>query len=86
MKTIWKFKIEGHTVLRLPKGAKILSVLEQFGDVNMWVLVNPTGEQETRRFSVFTTGDDIHFENLEFVGTVKLHDGRYMVHVFEVLE
>jgi hypothetical protein len=65
MKTIWKFKIEGHTILRLPKGAKILSVLEQFGDVNMLVLVNPQEEKENRRFVVFTTGDDIQFEVFE---------------------
>ena len=84
MKTIWKFKIGQDTVLSLPKGSEVLSVAEQFGDVNMWFLVDPNAEKETRRFTLHGTGHDVH-DNVKFLGTVCLMEGNFILHAFEIV-
>ena len=85
MKTIWKFKIDTDMVLSLPKGAKVLSVAEQFGDVNMWVLVDNDAEFENRKFTLYGTGHHIHDDNIQFLGTVCMMGGRFVVHAFEII-
>jgi hypothetical protein len=77
----------GLNPLNLPVGAKVLSVQPQHGQVAMWVLVDTNaGTQRQRVFHVYLTGEPINElpQLLEFIGTVQLSDGQFVVHVFEV--
>jgi len=88
MKTVWKYTLgaEDYIDVDLPMGATVLSVQEQMGQPQMWVLVdesNPVYEQ--RRFRLAGTGHPINDENIKFVGTFQLYGGSFIGHLFEVL-
>lgn len=52
MQRVFKYAIqmEDYFSLNLPKGAKILTVQEQRGELQMWVLVKEGVSSETRKF------------------------------------
>ena len=91
MRTIWKFPLTASTVqvVKMPKGAKILSVHLQRGTPCIWALVDwELGEPEAahvdRLVYLYGTGDLFELpEVAEFVGTFMTEDGRYVFHVFD---
>jgi hypothetical protein len=72
--------------LDLPIGAWVLKIDEQHSKITLWALVDPTAEQETRRFLVQGTGHEItavdSIEDLLYMDTVKC--GPYVWHIFEI--
>ena len=87
MLTIYKYVLEEKSIqmLELPFSAKILSVESQDEDIVLYAMVDT---EETRKWMyeirVCGTGfalskDFIHFN---FLGTVKLSQGKLMFHVF----
>lgn len=82
-KIIYKYEINpslSEQIIHLPQDYKIISVIEQFGKIQMYVLiqpvtiyVNPTGMQ---------VQDNI-FNDFEFIGTVQLLNGAYIAHIFK---
>lgn len=89
MAEVWKYELNFDHALQLPKGAKVLSAGEQLGDIMLWVLVNPdpTVEHEVRQFEVHGTGHQIVYpDELTFIDTVHLNDGKFIFHVFERVE
>ena len=86
MRTIWKYKIRSLIELDLPKGAEILSVREQFGEIFMWVLVDSGAEKEKRKFGCFGTGQDIPDLPMKFLGSAQLKNGALVFHVFEIFD
>ena len=52
----------------------------------MWFLVDPDAETEIRSFRTLGTGNPLTFntENLEFLGTFQMAEGRLIWHLFEV--
>lgn len=85
MKTIWKFILAPDITLDLPRGAEILSVREQGGNICLWALVDPQADQTTRRFVVIGTGHAVPDGPLWFLGTAHLAGGQLDFHVFECL-
>lgn len=87
MRTIYKYPVlPGLSVIQMPAGAKILSAHVQYDTLMLWALVNADAATELRELAVFGTGDSIRGnQDLEFIGTVLLHDGTLVLHVFEVL-
>ena len=92
--TIFKYTIElsdePHDVptVRLPLGAKILSVGNQNERLRLWALVDEA-ETETveHKFKVIPTGGEASgAESLTFLGTVSFHRGAFIFHVFEQQE
>ena len=84
--TIWKLTLPDHPglcTLAMPKGAQVLSVQAQADRAVLWALVDPEAEREAREFRMLLTGDEFRQEPLSHLGTVQLHDGRYVLHVFE---
>jgi hypothetical protein len=81
-KTIWKYTlgISDAQILALPKGATILSVAEQYGEVTLWALVDPDKELEHRLFYIFGTGHPVPNTPGTFLGTVQIRD--LVWHVF----
>ncbi len=88
MKTIYKFTLEiGETILHLPKNAKPVHVQEQFGELQIWVELDPFSTDKIDRcFRVFGTGQTIdEFEGLkiEYIGTALMTGGAFVAHVYE---
>jgi hypothetical protein len=83
MKTIWKFPLEvtDYQNVRMPKGAEILSVADQYGVVCVWAMVDSDAELEDRMFYIFGTGNPVS-ETLpwQFVGSVQ--QNIFVWHVF----
>ena len=69
--------------IKLPVGARILTVHEQNDEVVIWALVDPKAPLETRRFNIHPTGYS-EVSGLEtYIGTV--HIGSFVWHVFEAI-
>lgn len=84
MHTIWKYTLQPHTELNMPKNAEILTVGTQGKDIVLWVKVNPEAPKETRTFMGFGTGHDIPDKlSLTYIGTVSFNDGSLVFHIFE---
>jgi len=87
MKKIFKYPIAkvDRQELVLPKGARILSAINQSEEIMLYALVDPEADHEERSIYIQGTGweaaDDI-LEKLQFVGTVELQSGALVFHVF----
>lgn len=87
MITIYKYPLSAKTVnyLDLPKGAKIISTEPQRGGVNIYALVDTEQtEEETFEVLLYGTGHNVtpRIDEYTFVGTVSLHDGDLVFHIF----
>jgi hypothetical protein len=88
MKTIYKYDlaIRDDQTVKLPLGAKILSVHEQYGNIIFYALVDKDIE-ETDDFYFICRGtghnaDFIEEFGFQYLGTVKLYNGGLMFHIF----
>lgn len=83
--TIWKFSLnaDDRQCLYMPIGAKILDLQLQNGMPAIWAQVCAPAEQERRFFRLFTTGMEFDGNYLEYIGTVQIGNGSYVVHVYE---
>lgn len=86
MRTIYKFPlgVKHFTVISMPKGAEILTVQMQFGDLCLWAIVDPEAEDEDRQFYIFPTGRPLNLPEYEYIGTVQMRGGQLVWHVFEI--
>lgn len=82
---IYKYTMPQHenVVLDLPKGAQVLSVLNQREDLVLYAKVDPdTSEIEPQQFAVRGTGHRFTGEEGTFIGTVSFMGGSFILHVF----
>ena len=81
---IYKFKldIEDMRLVRMPKGAKILSVQNQREEVCIWAEVDPDAHQTIRRIAIHGTGHTVT-PGGQFVGTFQLSGGDFVGHVYD---
>ena len=87
MRSIWKFQFgaSNRPALRMPDGAKVLSVQMQDSLITLWAEVDTTAVNEDRFFRVFGTGFDMPREmghSDVYLGTVQDADG-FVWHVYE---
>jgi hypothetical protein len=84
---IFKYELEvtDEQQILLPEHARILSVQVQNGRLCLWALVNDGALTNRRRtFRVVGTGHPVpDNEYLAFLGTVQMHGGALVFHVFE---
>lgn len=87
MKTIWKYQapIRGNLDVHMPLGADILCVQTQYGEPNIWALVDPGAVSVKRKFVWHGTGHSIDGSSLKYIGTVQLNNGNLVFHLFEDL-
>jgi len=84
MSVVWKFVIEDpETPVSMPARADILHVASQEGKVCIWALVDPSAPKVERRFVVVVTGDSVPPYCGRFHGTVLLHGGTVVLHVWD---
>lgn len=87
MQTIWKYPIQeisGYQFLSVPRGAKFLSAIEQYGKATLYAMVDPVAPVTQTKVVVRWTGamDDEYSGTHVFLGTVKLYDGEMVLHIF----
>ena len=83
MNVIWKFPLNAATnKIDLPRGAKIVSVGLQEGDIQLWAACDPHLPVERRTIRVVGTGWELP-ENYTYLGMVQV--GPYVWHVLEIL-
>lgn len=88
-KTIWKFplKVVEEQVIKMPRNAHILGVQVQRGEPCIWALVEPDHELEDRVIGIFGTGNPFPVNELyNIIGTIQMHGGDLVWHVFEMLD
>jgi len=86
MKTIWKYELEitDEQEIKVPKGAKFLSVDFQGNSGCLWALVDSRKPKVTRTIAIKGTGNPIDpYEDLSFIGTFQMRKGSLVWHVFE---
>lgn len=90
MKTIFKYPLNvGYNDLRLPQGARVLTVQTQNNVINLWAEVpvaNGSGhepETQLRTFNVYGTGRPIPNEPGRYIGTVQQLQGALVWHIYE---
>ncbi len=84
--TIWKFPldIDDHVVIRMPRGAEILSADAQSDTLCLWAIVDPSAPKADRHFFVRGTGHpmSVHVP-VRHIDTVQMLGGTLVWHVFE---
>jgi hypothetical protein len=83
---VWKYRMRpGVTELPIPEGARALCAREQFGEVCVWMLVDPAQTPVTRTFEIYGTDHQIvgTAAGLTYLGTAFLEGGALVFHVFE---
>lgn len=96
---IWKYsymvdKSYCRTIeFEMPKGAQILSVQNQRGEICIWALVGVKAPKVTRRFLDIGTGHEVHPDDFldtgrvrKYIGTVQFFDGLLVRHFFDLGE
>jgi hypothetical protein len=88
--SIWKYELHPDSLkLNLPVNAQVLSVDEQFDKICLWCEVDPTAQEtELRIFEIYGTGHRIEHDmgvSRDYIGTVKLQNGRFIFHIYERL-
>lgn len=83
---IWKYEIAttDWQHIEMPKNAKILCVQIQNRMPCIWAMGDTEEELINRKIVVIGTGHDVpDYEELIYIGTYQLDDGRLVFHVFE---
>lgn len=84
MITVHKYVLElaDYFDLKLPEGAKVLSVQHQNGAICLWVLVNTDSPLKTTHFGFVGTGHEQH-PGLRFAPFIEtLQMGNFVFHLF----
>lgn len=87
MLTIWKAGAEiGDTVtVRIPAGARLLTIQVQHGSPCVWFLCDPSSPLVDRELAIHGTGHPIPPESAHspYLGTFQLHGGALVLHAFD---
>ena len=83
--TVWKFPLEiaDWQKIVMPAGAEILFVGVQREQLCLWAKVNPEAPKGERLFRIVGTGHEFNENNLMYLGSVFLNNGRLVFHIFE---
>jgi len=86
---IWKYVIKTNKLIhKVPANGKVLHVDEQFGEICVWIEVDPDEIKEERHFEVYGTGHLIKYDigtDRNYLGSVKLENGALIFHIYEYL-
>jgi hypothetical protein len=81
---VWKYPLEitGVQTLRLPGGARVLSVVDQNETLTLYAWVDSEAPLRPRKIYVYGTGHFCPPTGAAFLGTVLLRGGSLAWHVF----
>lgn len=81
----YELKLDSVNIVAMPKGAEVISVIEQNNGIMVYAIVDPNEtKMEDKVFTIVGTGRDMTFDadDYVFLGTVSMFEGRYIWHVF----
>lgn len=81
----YELKLDTVNIVSMPKGAEVISVIEQNNGIVVYAIVDPDETQMVDKvFTIVGTGRDMTFDadDYVFLGTVSMFAGRYIWHVF----
>lgn len=84
---IWKFPLEvtDRQSMRIPAGAKLLTVQMQRETPCLWALVDDsTLEYEIRSIAIYGTGNPMPNDPGDYIATFQLAGGALVFHAFEL--
>lgn len=87
--TIWKYAlpIEYGAILSMPKGAVILTAQAQGGRPYIWAQVDDEAPEVYHKILVIGTGHELEGPTFgKYIGSIHLHDGQFVFHVFDMGE
>ena len=87
MKVIWRYtlKISDDQVIAMPDESEILCVQNQFGEPQLWVLVDTEKQIINRFIRTIGTGHCIEDKfNGKYIGTYQQFNGSVVFHVFDI--
>ncbi len=89
MQTIWKFglSVTDYQEVAMPIDAEILCVQVQNGVPCIWAKVHSDNPRGNRRFAVYGTGYELvapRGMQKSYLGTIQLHEGALVFHVYEL--
>lgn len=86
MKAVWKYEIpiDDSFIIAMPREAKLLCIMVQHGQPQLWALVDPTLAVSERRFRLAGTGHEIDEDIRSHVGSFQMIGGDLVFHVFEI--
>ena len=95
MKSIFKYSINTAPVCRITGPiTKILCADEQYGEIRVWAEVDTEAKNREYEVAIVGTGWDVEmfsrnnletiFDTHDYIGTVKLEEGRLVFHVYVV--
>ncbi len=88
MKSIWKFRLpetQGQEEILVPRGAKFLSVIEQFNVPTLYAMVDvhePLGPTKVLTRWTGSMADSDFRDTHRFLGSVSLCNGELVLHIF----
>lgn len=87
MSTIYKYPLPavGRNHLNMPAGAKLLTVQLQHGVPTVWAVVSDE-PIESRVIDLRMTGETLPPDPGEYIATVQMQDGNFVLHAFDVTE
>ena len=83
---IYKYKLAVTDLqeLPLPEGAEILTAQMQYDNLCLWAAVDTNvGKMVNRQIEIIGTGHPIEAAQRDYIGTVQIHGGALVLHVFE---
>lgn len=83
--TIYKYEIpvEDSFAIRMPRGARVLSVHVQGGRPFVWAEVDPDAFPVHHRFQLRGTGHPLRGSEGRFIGTFLVREGALVFHLYE---
>ena len=82
MRRVFKYLLEPHGRVEMPKGAAVLCVQSQHEAIFLRAEVDPEAPMILRKFEVYGTGHELINKPEHYVGTVQLAGGALVFHVY----
>ena len=89
MKIIYKYNLEitYDQLIEIPINAEILTVQIQYGELQLWAIVESDSQKEKRHIRIHDTGQGMsNVEKLRYISTFQILNGDFIFHVFEVIK
>jgi hypothetical protein len=81
------FSIPSSAAISMKIGSEVISLAEQSNIPTIWAITDTEEDgNEMRYFALIPTGSASldHYQIKTFLGTVLLHNGSYVLHIFEI--
>jgi hypothetical protein len=80
----YPLSVAGSQTCQLPRGAELLSVQQQHGELQLWAMVDGARGVESVEILVYGTGQELpdDLTRADYVGTVQMLGGIFVWHVF----